>query len=373
MMNKSIYLDYAAGTPICDSALKIGLKMATNHYHNSQALYKGSALVADLMTDFRRRLALILQVKPENLMFCFGATNGNQQLINYLRQTYPQSKIACLNIDHDSVKNQADILLPVNKSSGQLQSETFLNLSNDICCLSLAGINNEVGIIQNFKQIKTNLKQIRQKRLKQGIKLPLLLHIDASQMALVHQIQPQALAEADFVTYNGAKFYSFRQSGLLYVKDLKSFKQSKSAILNWQIQPLMLVSGLTLALEMVDRKRLNRIQKLRQIQAFFEAELIKLQAEIVFKDQMNRSPHITTAIFKKTDNEALVLKLSQANICVGLGSACHSQTDLWQTSVLKHLGFKKEQIYSSVRFSFGYETTKTQLKSVIKQLAKILK
>ena len=78
------------------------------------------------------------------------------------------------------------------------------------------------------------------------------------------------------------------------------------------------------------------------------------------------------SFFKGHDNESLALQLSQAGIFVGVGSACHSRSDLLETSALKALGYGREEIYSSLRFSFGYETTAAELDRVAEVLGGLL-
>ena len=369
MKSKVIYLDYAAATPISDASLKLALKLAHDHYYNPQALYKGAKLVGDLIYSYKARMSKLLEVKSSSLFIVNSATQTNLGLIEIIRKTYPNSKIACLNIDHDSFKDSADLLLSVDSQTARLKESQILNLKDNVCLLSIAGINNELGIIQDFKMIKGGIKKLKQDRLNRNIKTPILLHIDASQMGLIYSLKPQALAEADFITYNGSKIYAFRGSGLFYVKNPSNFNFESKDI----YPPLINIASLTLSLELVSTKRVSQFNRLQNLQIYFQTELEKLGAEIVFKTVKYKSPHITTVLFNGVDNENLIFQLSQENIYVGTGSACHSHTDLYKTSALRHLNYSKDQIYSSLRFSFGYETTKSQLKLVIKKLEKILK
>ena len=215
MIDKAIYLDHAAGTPVSPFVLKEGFEIAEQFYGNPSALHAAASQSADLLNKLRREIAEILSVKSENLIFTAGATEANNLIALSLKKTYPQAMMASLNIDHDSQRLNADYHLKVNPKDGRVNIEEILSLPADVCCLSLAGINSELGVIQPFKSIKKALTQLRKERQQKENHLPLLLHVDASQMALVHNIQPQSLAGADLVTFNGAKFYAFKQSGLL--------------------------------------------------------------------------------------------------------------------------------------------------------------
>ena len=377
MSTNIIYLDYAAGTPIDKSILRNSLRIAEKYPYNPSALYQGAVVASQRLEVCRQRLAKILAVKASSLFFTAGATEANNLVALSLRRTYPQARLAGLSIDHDSWRLNLDQNLAINSKTAQVLESAILDLPDNVCCLSLAGINNQLGVIQPFSVIKKALKKVRIRRQSQATKLPLWLHIDASQMALVHKLQPQALAEADFMTLNGAKFYAFKQSGLLYIKKPLAFKQpfkGGEQESGWRPggESLLLAEALTEALIKVNRVRLKQSQRLKDLQKWFEVKLETLGGQIVLKQSSARSPLITNVIFAKTDNQRLAMQLSDLGIYVGIGSACHSQTDLWQTSSLKALGYSREQIYASLRFSFAYQTNRRQLTVVLKHLKKLL-
>ena len=376
-MTSPIYLDYAAGTPVDADVLKAGLKTARSHPYNPSALYDGAVRASRYLNDCRARLAEILAVRAESLVFTAGATEANNLLILALRKTYPRARLAGLAIDHDSWKLNLDYTLAVDARTAQVSESEILKIPDDVCCLSLAGVNNELGVIQPFNLVKKSLKQVRANRRRSGNRLPLWLHIDASQMALVHNVQPQALAEADFMTLNGAKFYAFKQSGLLYADSRHAlelpFKGGRQES-GWRPggESLLLAGGLAEALTKVDTQRPAQSRRLSGLQKWFESGLEELGGEVVLKNGL-RSPHITNVIFDGADNERLAMQLSDLNIYVGIGSACHSQANSWQASPLKVLGYSQAQIYGALRFSFGYETEQKQLTAVLKHLKELLK
>ena len=375
MMRKSaIYLDNAAGTPPARSVLDQLWRDAGRFWAHPEALHAPATEAAEQLERLRRRAGRVLAVKPESLIFVHGASEANCLLARSLRETHPGARLAGLAIDHDSWRAGCDCLLPVDRQSGRLQPDEILRLADDVVCLSLAGINNELGVIQPFAAIKRALAEARKARLAKGNYLPLLLHVDASQMALVHNLQPQALAAADLLTLNGAKFYALRRSGLLYIKSgLQLRSPWEGAGCGWQPggESLLAASGLTVALERLEGRRAHQSRRLKDLQAWFETGLASLGSQVVLK-QASRSPHLTMVIFKGFDNERLALRLSQAGIYVGIGSACRSRSDLLQTSALKALGYGRDEIYGALRFSFAYETTRRQLTTVLKVLAKLL-
>ena len=344
---------------------------------NPSALHAAGHAAADRLTASRSELAKLLAVRADSLVFTAGATEANNLVNLAVRRTYPQGKVAALAVDHDSQRLGADYVLEVDPRTGRLLPEDIAGLPADTCCLSVAGVNNELGTVQPLAAINKALGRLRSARAAVGNGLPLLLHVDASQMALVHAVQPQALADADLVSFNGAKFYAFKQSGLLYVKPGLGLRPpfaggGQEGGFRPGSESVMLAAGLSSALAEVARKRPEAVRRLRELQAAFETRLQDLGGEVAGGRSRFRSPHISTVIFKGHDNESLAFRLSQAGIFVGVGSACHSRSDLLKTSPLKALGYGREEIYSALRFSFGYETTAGELDRVAGVLAGLL-
>ena len=368
-----IYLDYAAGTPPSPAALAAASEAAGRFYGHPEALHRPAQEAAEYLAALRRRAAGLLSVRPESLSFVGGASEANSLLIRSLRLTYPQARLACLEIDHDSWRGQSDCRLPVNRRNGRVEPASIAGLGDDVVCLSVAGINNEFGAVQPFAAIKKALAAVRRRRFDAGNRLPLLFHVDASQMALVHGIQPQSLAAADCLTLNGAKFYALRRSGLLYLKPGLNLEPPRPG--GWQPggESLLAAAALTTALESLTGRRAKEAVRLEALRDWFEAGLEKLGAQIALQAASVRAPQITTAIFRGRDNEDLAIRLSQAGIFVGIGSACRSRSDLLRTSALKSLGYGPGEIYGSLRFSFAYETKRSQLETVLAVLGELLK
>ena len=372
MSKAIIYLDYAAGTPSVFSAPKF---VGHRTFYNPDALYAGAVESQQVLEESRRRLAQALAVKAQQLFFLPGATVINNLVAETVKKTYG-GRVAALNIDHDSLRLVADQELAVNQQTGQLSQETILGLGDDICLLSLAGVNSETGLKHNFRNIKKSRRLLLRRRLRAGCQQPLFLHVDASQMVLTDNPQPQALAEADFVTLNGGKFYALAQSGCLYVAQKKAWQHSLRGgdqEGGWYpgTPSILAAEILSQALSWVSQQRLAQSRRLRAMQLEFEDQLQKLGAEIVLK-KAERSCSLTMALLPAADNEWLALQLSQRGIYVGLGSACHSQLNSWRKSSLRHLGYQKAAIYSALRFSFGYETKPKDLRKTIAVLRELL-
>ena len=83
------------------------------------------------------------------------------------------------------------------------------------------------------------------------------------------------------------------------------------------------------------------------------------------------SPHILNVYFPTHDAQDILTRLDLAGIAASSGSACRSRA-MESSYVIEALGYSKERAKSSVRFSFGRQTSKQELDKTLKNLKIIL-
>ena len=208
-------MDYAAATPPSRAALAEQLMVARELFFNPASIYQGGQQAQHYLTVSRQQLATNLATKPERIIFTAGATEANNLALGGV-QAATGGKIACLATDHSSITAVADIKLPVNPKTGYLDLAALATLDDDVVVLSLAVVNNEVGVCQPLARIRRQINLIRADRHRRGVSTPIWLHVDGSQMLWSFSAQPQSLG-ADLLTLNGAKVYGPKKTGLLFV------------------------------------------------------------------------------------------------------------------------------------------------------------
>ena len=83
------------------------------------------------------------------------------------------------------------------------------------------------------------------------------------------------------------------------------------------------------------------------------------------------APHIVSVSFLGVRSEVLLHALEQQHIYVSAGSACSSNKPS-VSATLKAIGLKKEEIESTLRFSFSDSTTIEELQYTIDTLKQLL-
>jgi cysteine desulfurase len=130
------------------------------------------------------------------------------------------------------------------------------------------------------------------------------------------------------------------------------------------------IVGLGKAIELTNKREADRIKKLRD---YLESKIIKkIDGAVINGSKIDRLPNISNLSFKNVEGESVVLSLDLEGIAVSTGSACTSGS-LQPSHVLMAMDKNPKKAHSSVRFSLGWGTKKTEIDQIIKILPVIIK
>lgn len=372
----TIYLDYAAATPLDPAVLKAMEPYFSQDFYNPSATYAPALKVKADITKARQQVAQWLGAKPTEVVFTAGATEANNLAIHGIMQQFPKANVVVSAIEHESVlaparqyahklvKVSADGLIDLTHLQKQIDDHTVL--------VSIIYANNEVGVIQPLKHIADLLATIRKDRQQKGNKLPLYLHTDAAQAPAYLDLHVSRLG-VDLLSINGGKIYGPKQSGALYVNaHVKLAPQilggGQERGLRSGTENVAQIIGLAAALDLVQARRHEEVARLKELQSLFIAEIQKAIPTIMINGSLkHRLPNNVHITIPGTDNERLIMGLDQKGILCAAGSAC-SASDEEPSHVLKAMGISDPDAQASLRFSFGHGTSETQLRTAIKTL-----
>lgn len=354
---KRIYLDYASLTPVDKRVFAVIKKYSDSKYTNPSALYQ-SAVNAKLAVDeAKSRIASILHIHSDEIIFTSGGTESNQLVLN----AFKGKKVLISSIEHssiffDSINNSNITRIKVD-NNGLIDTEDLkLNLTTDVSLVSIMMVNNEIGATENISEIAKIVRDFNKKH-----NLNVLLHTDASQAVIHNEILIDKLG-VDLMTLDGNKMYGPRSVGILYVRRGR-IEIERAGTLN--VPGIM---GISYALEIADKTRDKETDRILALREYFLSELIKINKEIrINGDINNTSPHILSISIPNIDNEFFVLKLDARGIECSTKSACLRDED--ESYVLKAINVNSK---NSVRFSFGRMTNKGEIKKVLKAIGEIL-
>ncbi len=380
-MNQTIYLDYAASTPVDDDVLKSMLPYFQDKFYNPSANYLLAKNVNNDLKQARNQVASVLGARFQEIIFTAGGSEANNLAIHGIMKRFPDKHIISSYLEHDSVLSpikEYDYSFAKVKSDGLIDLSSVESLIQDNTVLiTLMIANNEIGTIQPIKQLMQIVERIRFFRLNNKNYLPLYVMADGCQATNYIDLHVSRL-KVDMLTLNGSKIYGPKQSGILYLKHGVQIQP----IINGGGQEFNLRSGtenmagsvgFTTALLKAQSIKKDEVIRLRKLQDnFIKLVNQKLTGTFINGSLKHRLPNNVHLTFPGFDNERLLIELDNRGIMASAGSAC-SAASMKPSHVLSAIGMPDDLIRSSLRFTFGRSTTLLMLEQTIKELIDITK
>jgi cysteine desulfurase len=380
MIKKPVYLDNAAATPM-DERVKLAMQPYFSvKFYNPSAQYLSARAVSKDIEIARTRISYWLGTKSTNLVFTAGGTEANNLAINGVMRLYPKANIVVGSIEHESILKPAqkfkNKIAPVD-NLGLIDITKLENLIDDNTVLvSIMYANNEIGVIQPIYQISKILQKIRKDRKNSNNSLPMYLHTDACQASAYLDLHISRLG-VDLMTLNSGKIYGPKQFGALFIDKHVNLEPQilgggqERGFRSGTENPANIV-GFAEALDLVQSNRVTESKKMTDLQTYFIAGLTKnipnLYVNGSLKKRLPNNVHIT---IPGQDNELILMKLDELGIHCASGSACNATNQEISTTLLA-LGMSEVNARSSLRFTMGKYTTKSDIDYVISSISKIL-
>jgi cysteine desulfurase len=376
---QGIYLDYAAATPLDEVVLEAMRPFFSESFYNPSAIYGPAVEVSRALRQARLDVANIIGAKPPEIIFTAGGTEANNLAIQGVLSD--GDHVVYSAVEHDSVREvcqrYSHSVAPVN-SKGIVDIEALLDcIKPETKLVSVMYVNNEIGTVQPVRRIAQAIEEVRQKRRDEGNKTPLYFHTDAAQAANYFDLHISRLG-VDLMTVNGGKIYGPKQSGILFVKTGVSLKPlllggGQERGLRSGTENVAHCVGFAMALTIAQSRRNQEGKRLKELQTQFMDQILSALPDAVINGSMDlRTPNNLNITFPGVDNERLLMELDMQNIYVATGSACSASSDE-PSHVLGAIGLPIDAIQSSMRFSFGRQTTTADIDSLCGALATLAK
>lgn len=362
---KPIYLDYAAATPVDERVLAAMEPFWTEQFYNPSSSTLAAKKVKAAVEDARARLAHWLGAKPSEVIFTAGATESINLAMHGIMRRYPDGEVLVLATEHDAVlacaKQYRHRLIPV-LADGMVNVEALKKGISDKTVMVSAGYaNNEIGTIQNLKEIAAVIAEVRRLRQLKNNALPLFLHTDASQAANYLDLHANRLG-VDLLTLNGGKMYAPKQTGVLFVKsDVVLYPHvvggGQERGLRSGTENVAGIIGLATALDIAQSERKEAITKVGGLRDELQRLLTAaLPATIVNGNLKKRLPNNLHVSWPGVDGERLLMLLDERGVMASTGAACAANKDT-SSHVLAAIGLDTRTVQGSLRLTVGRFTT----------------
>lgn len=364
-MNRPIYLDFNATTPVDPRVLERMLPFFTEHYGNASS--KGHAFgwaAAEAVKQAREQVAAVIGADPEEIYFTGGATESLNTAIKGVVETYARKgrHLVTVQTEHKGVLNTCKALerrgyettyLPVDAAGLIDLDDLEAALTDQTILVSVMWANNETGVIQPIPEIAARVRE-------RGI----LFLTDATQ---AFGKIPVDVKYADLLTCTAHKLYGPKGIGALYVRS-RNPRVRLVPLIDGGSQEEGLragtlntpgIVGLGAAAEIAHAEQAEESARLAALRDAFEATLKnEIQDVMINGAAAPRLPHVSNVSFPGVTSANLVSSLRE--LAMSTGSACSTGTGN-PSHVLKAMGLTDEQAFATLRISLGRFTTQEEV------------
>lgn len=352
-MDKIIYLDNAATSPMNNETLYGVIAYMSENYGNASTSYSLGRRAKKTLERSRNTIADSLKCNPEGVYFTSGGTESDNMLIKGLAKTHKGKHIITSCIEHPAVLNTCKELekdgysvtyLPVN-GVGRIDTEQLEKaITEDTCLITIMTANNEIGTVEPIEEI-----------VRIGHKHNIVVHSDMVQ-AIGHIPLNINDLELDSFSCSGHKFGSPKGVGIAYIKpgidcDPLIFGGGQENGLRSGTENVPNIAGMAIALSYATRNIKGYKSKMESLRQRFLNNLGS-RPYMINGSKGYRLPGLLSISFPNVDGENLKLYLDTKGICVSNGSACHSGS-IEPSHVLKAIGTPDKYINGTIRISFG--------------------
>ncbi|MBW4660358.1 MAG: IscS subfamily cysteine desulfurase [Drouetiella hepatica Uher 2000/2452] len=368
-MQRPIYLDCHATTPLAPQVLAAMLPYFTEHFGNPASTHQYGWETEAAVKRSRQILAEAIHAAPEEIVFTSGATEANNLAIKGVAETYFSKgrHLITLQTEHSAILDPCRYLqtLGFEVTVLPVQPDGLLNLDTlekairpDTILVSVMAANNEIGVLQPLSEIGAICRHHQ-----------VLFHTDAAQAIAKIPLDVQTM-QIDLMSLTAHKVYGPKGIGALYVRRRDPRVQlapqlhggghergMRSGTL-YTPQIVGFAEAVQLGLSELETEA-KRQSKLRD--RLWE-QLRSLPDIYLNGHPTQRLPGNLNVSVEGVDGQALALGL-QPLAAVSSGSACTS-AQLEPSHVLTALGRSPALAHASLRFGIGRFNTLEEIERV---------
>ena len=377
-MSKSIYLDYAATTPVDTRVLNVMLPYFGDSFGNPSSIHRYGRIAEAAVDSARETVASVLNCEPEEIIFTScGSESDNLALrgVLHARRGPDRPRLITSHLEHHAVSRTAAQLqkendvrlawLPVDEygmvTSGAMQEAA--REGAELASIMLA--NNEIGTINPIKELAGICHE-------KGI----LFHTDAVQAAAYLEVDVQKLG-VDLLSLGAHKFYGPKGVGALYVRKGTQLLPhltggGQEFGLRAGTQNVPYIVGFSEAFRLVKEERLQRTSHVMLLRdRLIGAILENIPGSMLTGHPRERLPNHASFVFKDVDGNFLLQLLDSAGFACSSGSACKTGNPE-PSEVITSLGISRDWALGSLRITLGKDSTPGHIDAFLQELPSLV-
>jgi cysteine desulfurase len=369
-MNRSVYLDHNASTPVHPEVLQAMLPYFSERFGNASSVHGFGRDAREGLETAREQIAGFLRVSKDEIVFTSGGTESDNLGIKGIAAARRSGHIVTSQIEHHAVLRTCETLemqgftvtyLPVDEYGMVRPEDLEKAIRPDTILVSLMHANSEVGTLQPMSELG---------RITRGHGVP--LHVDAVQTFGKVPIDVDAFG-IDLLSFSGHKIYGPKGVAGLYIR-----KGTKMAAVQHGgdherrrragTENVAGLVGFGKAVEVRGREMAGEAVRLTGLRdKLWEGIRARVDEVRLNGHPTLRLPGTCNMCFRNVESESIVLGLDLKGIASSAGSACTSGS-VEPSYVLVAMGLPLDWAMGSVRCSLGRSTTSEDIDYVIESV-----
>jgi len=382
-MTRKVYVDYNATTPLRPE-VKAAITEDLDIFGNASSMHSSGRLAHSRVEEARSCVEKLMGAGPHTVIFTSGGSEANNAVFQTMRQlasapngtTMKEGRCEFItsSIEHpcvlNSAKNLQSLGFKVNfiqvDGYGKIDMDAFKKaLSENTVLVSVMMANNEIGTIQDIKEITSLAKAAGA-----------WMHTDAVQALGKIPVNVDDLG-VDYLTVSAHKIYGPKGIGALYVRKGSPLfplihgghqEEGLRAGTYNNIGILGFGKAAKIALDEIDKYG----KEIALLRNRLRDGLVKAIPNIKINGHPEDVlPNTLNISFPGAEGEAILLSMDLIGIEASTGSACASGS-LEPSHVLMATGVGPELAHGSIRFSLGWGITAEDVDYIIETLPPII-
>ncbi|MCS7297194.1 MAG: cysteine desulfurase family protein [Bacteroidia bacterium] len=374
-MRESIYLDYAASTPL-DPEVEAHMLPYLRAVGNPSSIHALGRYLRAAIEESRAIIAELIGAEPGQIIFTSGGTEADNHALWGSVETWSIQHILYNPTEHHAVLHTIESLCRLRgvqahpiavDALGRVDLDHLEELLRRYprSLVSVMYANNEIGTLQPVQEIASLVQSY------EGY-----YHCDTVQVMGLGWVEVRNWA-VDFIAASAHKFYGPKGIGFLYRRrPIRSFITGGSQERNQRAgtENVAGIVGMAYALKKAYTNSESYVSHLLSIKSYLIEQLTHAFSEIVFHGDITaRGGHPGILNFRIPSNQLgnlVLIHLDIEGICASGTSACASGSE-HPSHVLEAIGIPSEYAQEAIRFSWGIGIEKEHIDRALRALRSI--
>ena len=373
-----IYLDHAATSPMHPKVIDKMITIMNATFGNPSSIHSYGREARHYIDLARAALARSIGAQETEIIFTGGGTEADNMALFGVAESYQTrgKHVITTQVEHHAVLHACKRLekmgfevtyLPVDETGRISMSDLQAALREDTILVSVMYGNNEVGTIQPISEIGQLLEGHQA-----------LFHTDAVQAYGIVDIDVNE-SKIDLLSVSAHKINGPKGVGFLYARSTvklapRLFGGEQERKRRAGTENVASIVGFHEAVLIASEARPAKREKFVELKETLLEKLHDGQVEFNINGSLEYClPHVLNLSFPGTSVEAMLVNLDLAGVAVSSGSACTAGSIEPSHVLVAMFGKQSERLTNSIRFSFGYTTTKEAVSKAAEEIAKIVK